>query len=47
MPIINNFDLGIVTGVNDMYLKDGHSTVLTNVDIERIGLLSYKEPLSR
>jgi len=42
MPIISQFDGGIVTGVNDMYLKDTHATVLTNVDIERIGLLSYK-----
>ena len=43
MPIISKFDGGIVTGINDMYLKDEHATVLTNVDIERIGLLSYKK----
>jgi len=45
MPIISKFDGGIITGVNDMYLKDEHATVLTNVDIERIGLLSYKDKL--
>ncbi len=44
MPKISKFDGGIITGVNDMYLKNEHATVLTNVDIERIGLLSYKEP---
>ena len=43
MPVINKFDGGIITGLNDMYLEDGQATVLTNVDIERTGLLSFKE----
>ncbi len=44
MAIINRFDLGLVTGVDPMYLLTAQATKLLDANIERVGMQSARAP---